>query len=101
MGLFFHERAGPVIYMRLPCQWRALRVSPAQYLVDDLPPAFNFGPKHNFSIYISRFLDSGKFILAIIIFPGKIMQKIFGTTYQITRKAYPAYDYKKYDTAAG
>ena len=41
----------------------------------------NFGPKRNFSISVWRFLDGGKFNLAIIIFPGKIMQKRFGTTY--------------------
>ena len=29
----------------------------------------NFGPRHNFSILFLRFLWSGKFILAIIIFP--------------------------------
>ena len=44
-------------------------------LVDGLTPAFRFGPRRNFPNFICRFLDDGKFILAIIIFPGKIMQK--------------------------
>ena len=36
--------------------------------VDGLPPAFNFGPMYNLSVLFLRFLCSGKFILAIIIF---------------------------------
>ena len=40
----------------------------------------NFGPIRDFSIFIWRFLNGGKFILAIIIFPGMIMQKRFETT---------------------
>ena len=33
----------------------------------------NLGVRNDFSIFIWRFLDGGKSILAIIIFPGKIM----------------------------
>ena len=54
-------------------------------LVNGLPPAIIlerqiFRPTRDFSILILRFLDGGKFILAVIIFPGKIMQKNFETT---------------------
>ena len=47
---------------------------PGGDMVDGLPPASsldpkNFRPKHNFSILILRFLERGKFILALIIFP--------------------------------
>ena len=40
----------------------------------------NFGVRRNFSIFIWRFLNSGKFILPIFILPGKIVQFFFGTT---------------------
>ena len=38
----------------------------------------NFGLRNDFSIFIWRFHESGKFIFALFIFPGKIMQQIFG-----------------------
>ena len=37
-------------------------------MVGGLPPAFNFGPRRNFSILILRSFWIGKFIVAIIIF---------------------------------
>ena len=40
----------------------------------------NFGPRRDLLFFFWRFLDSGKFILAVIIFPGKMMQHFFETT---------------------
>ena len=72
-GFFILEGIGPAFYMRLLGQRRALRVSPAESwltvyrrrLVSDLDVTFRF--------YFLRFIWNGKFILATIIFPRKIM----------------------------
>ena len=39
-------------------------------MVDGLPPAFSFGPRHHFLIFISLVLWRGKFVLAKITFPA-------------------------------
>ena len=51
---------------------KALRVPPAETLVDGLPQASSFGPRRNFSEVFGFVIESFQFISALDIFPWKI-----------------------------
>ena len=57
MGLFFHDGTGYVFYVQLPCQRRALRLSPAEIWLTVYCRRVVFGVKYNFSEFFWQTLE--------------------------------------------
>ena len=72
MDVCFHEGIGVVFYMRLLSRRQALWVSTAETRLTDYRRCLISGLNGFFYFYFAIF-ESGKFILALIIFPGNIM----------------------------
>ena len=67
-NLFFHLGTGLVFEIRYRDNGELYDFFDGN-LVDGLPPAFSFGVRRDFSIFILRLFESGKFIFDLIILP--------------------------------